>query len=315
MTVKQFLEMNFDRSKHEQLIISVRKFVEGYDSADYSRASAMALKDEWLKEDDDQQYHIAGGYETIYLHLRQKLETASGKILLNSIVNKINWSEKGCAVFTGNKKFEADKVLVTVPTGVLADENGKGFIAFEPRIPELDNWIQKSGYGAIIKVIIEFTVPFWQHAVYEEKNVRQTDDIMFLFTDMKIPTWWTQLPDKYPLLTGWLSGPDAFRMKDSTDEEIMDLALSSLCEVYSITKSDLLKIIKTSHIKNWTADPFTKGAYSYITPETKSALEKMNKPFGKLFFAGEAFSDSENGTVEAAFFSAIKAVELMENGE
>ena len=307
--VKECLETYFDPEKDFILIESTKKFVEGYDSADYARASTFALRDEWLKSDDDKQFHIAGGYKMLYDHLERKFRDAGGKIVLNKIVKEIRHYADYCEVISDNVT-RANKVIVTVPTGVLADTKSKAHITFTPSIPELNNWIVKSGFGWLIKIAIEFSIPFWEHDKYKNEGVNQTKDVMFLFTDQKIPTWWTQAPDSYPLLSGWLSGTAARDMKDLSDEEILDHAFNSLSKIYNIKKPELKSLVKASHVKNWCTDPFTCGSYSYKTPETNDAFQLMRNPFGALYFAGEALTEGvENGTVEAALLSGTKIAE------
>ncbi len=59
-------------------------------------------------------------------------------------------------------EFEGDAVLVTVPLGCLKAET----IRFEPQLPD---WklasIKRLGFGLLNKVVMEFTVPFWDETV------------------------------------------------------------------------------------------------------------------------------------------------------
>ncbi len=58
--------------------------------------------------------------------------------------------------------YEAEKVIVTVPLGVLK----KGNIKFEPLLP---NWkieaINKMGAGILDKLVLEFPIAFWDKEV------------------------------------------------------------------------------------------------------------------------------------------------------
>ena len=56
---------------------------------------------------------------------------------------------------------------------------------------------------------------------------------------------------------------------------------------------------------NWLADPYAHGAYSYITPSSKEAVEELLKPVAdKLYLAGEALDpNGATSTVEAALTS------------
>ncbi|HET9824978.1 MAG TPA: FAD-dependent oxidoreductase, partial [Chitinophagaceae bacterium] len=145
---------------------------------------------------------------------------------------------------------------------------------------------------------------FWQE---KKKNLG------FLFAEAPVPTWWTQLPSSYPLLTGWAGGPQAWKFEDKRDDEILQLAIESLSMIFKKSIEELKQALTASQIANWRNDPFTKGGYSYCTVESEKAQELFNIPIeDTIYFAGEAFYTGPSpGTVEAAFVSAKNVVEMM----
>ena len=62
---------------------------------------------------------------------------------------------------------------------------------------------------------------------------------------------------------------------------------------------------------NWSRDPFSRGAYSFIVAGQENAAEKLRQPVqDTLFFAGEATADGEEiGTVHGALASGLRAAE------
>src|SRR5882724_10312451 len=64
MTMDAFLEKNFSDEKYTNLRNSVLRFAEGFDLADTSKASVLALREEWMGE-EGQQFRIAGGYDQL----------------------------------------------------------------------------------------------------------------------------------------------------------------------------------------------------------------------------------------------------------
>ena len=64
MTIGEFLEKYFGEAKYESLVESVKGFVQGYDAADVSKASAMALAEEW-SSGDVKGYRPIGGYSQL----------------------------------------------------------------------------------------------------------------------------------------------------------------------------------------------------------------------------------------------------------
>ncbi len=299
-----FLEQHFDKERYKDLYDRVKGYVEGYDIADMDRVSAMALKEEWEEGDDELQYHITGGYIRLISFLEDKLKAAGTSILLSAPVKEIQWSAGKVNVVTHDGKIIAgDKVIVTVPLGVLQ----KGALRFTPSLPEHDQAFAKMGFGGVIKFLFEFRTAFWENKVNTPLK-----EMAFLFSDAQVPTWWTQLPDKTPLLTGWLGGPSS--LKITTDKEsLYQIALRSLSTILNYPVSDIEKEILNYHIADWVSDPYAHGAYAYTTVETPAARKQISQPVNDtIYFAGEAFYEgTAMGTVEAALTSGKEVAEKM----
>jgi monoamine oxidase len=64
---------------------------------------------------------------------------------------------------------------------------------------------------------------------------------------------------------------------------------------------------------NWSTDPFSRGAYSYVVVGGAGASKTLSRPVeGTLFFAGEAFdAEGRNGTVEGAIACGRHAAKLV----
>ena len=124
----------------------------------------------------------------------------------------------------------------------------------------------------------------------------------FLLSNAPIPTWWTQYPLGYPVLTGWLAGPKADRVSSLTTAELVEMGLASLAEIFDLPVDPIRGDLVASQAINWGNDPFARGAYSYATPQTREAqslLRRLDR--GAIFFSGEAlYAGPDMGTVEAA---------------
>ncbi|HEY9245974.1 MAG TPA: FAD-dependent oxidoreductase, partial [Candidatus Methanoperedens sp.] len=124
----------------------------------------------------------------------------------------------------------------------------------------------------------------------------------------------TQLPNKIPLLTGWLAGPQAEKNKNTQDENIISMALDAFSYIFNVDRSFLIKNLRAGKAVNWQTDPFSLGAYSYATVESGKAKKVLSQPVeDTLFFAGEALSEgTAMGAVEEALANGIKtATELL----
>ena len=56
--------------------------------------------------------------------------------------------------------------------------------------------------------------------------------------------------------------------------------------------SRLRDLLISRHVIKWLADPFSHGAYSYVTLATREAKKILNTPVeNTLYFAGEALDE------------------------
>lgn len=299
MDIASFLNRYFDEEQYRALYEKVKGFVEGYDAADMHRVSAMALKKEWAENDEEHQYHIRGGYGRLIHYLEKTFKSSGGSIVFSSPVNEIQRSSGKVKVVTEQSQvFEADKVLITIPLGVLQ----RGTIRFTPSPEEHFQAFNQMGYGGVIKFFFEFKQDFWQDCI--KKPLK---DFSFIFSDAEVPTWWSQLPDKTPLLTGWLGGPSTFKITHDA-EALFKKAIASLEYLFGCPSADIMKAVRAWHIADWVEDPFASGAYAYPTIETKKAHSILSQPIANtLYFAGEALYEGPAiGTVEAALISGLK---------
>lgn len=67
-------------------------------------------------------------------------------------------------------------------------------------------------------------------------------------------------------------------------------------------------------VTRWKKDPFTRGTYSYVAPETRPGdYDLMAKSVGNLHFAGEATCGTHPATVHGALLSGLRvAADVME---
>jgi monoamine oxidase len=187
-----------------------------------------------------------------------------------------------------------------------------GQIIFSPAIKKIQEAINKLGYGPVIKSILLFEQPVWQLAGNIPPNLRKSEP-SFIFSDAIIPTWWTQLPEKNGMITGWLAGPKAARLQNEPDDKILSLGLESLSVIFKIPRTVLQSKLISSHVFNWSRDNFSRGAYSYEKVESKHATSTISEGVeDTIYFAGEAYHEGpESGTVEAALASGVKTAETI----
>ncbi len=309
ISIAEFFDRYFAEEKYASLRSSLTSYIEGYYAGNIQQTSALAFFKEWSNE-DEQQYRPKGGYGKMIQYLADKSIEGGALIQLSTVVKQIRWLKDQVEVIDEtHHSYIARKVIVTVPLGVwLAEENSKGDITYSPALTPKQEAAKQMGFGSAIKILLLFKEPFWEELSLEQQPEVDLKRTGFIISDQEIRTWWTQLPVRSSLLTGWMAGPKAFLVKDADDETILLKSLDSLSNIFNISATGLKPKLLSWHIFNWTADPFTRGAYAFSTTGTKEARKILMQPVeGTLFFAGEALYDGlEMGTVEAALISGLR---------
>jgi monoamine oxidase len=297
----QFLNENFSGDVYQSLRSSAIRYAEGFDLADAQTVSTISLIREWELE-ATAPYRIPGGYGQLTDALRRDVVSSGGEILLNHEIQHVQWAKADVLVsVSGEQVFRSAKLLVALPAGVLSQkENGKYGISFLPEIPQKRSALEHIGFGAVVKILLQWKTPFWKSMI---------PDAQFILSGKEFPTWWTQHPDDFPLLTGWVGGPGADRLSLLTDEDLMQLALNNLSSMFEIPKTELEKNLTAAKIFNWRNEIFTRGAYSFTLAAFPNARADCKASVDDtLYFAGEACYDGPHGgTVEAAIISGIEA--------
>jgi len=303
ITVEQFLNTYFQDEKYNLLKEEVRGFVHGYDAADPSRASTFAFREEWMGEFETQ-YRIPQGYGHLLGKVADEIIQHGCRLHLSEIVKHIEWDRNKVKVITQDaKEFFAEKVIVTVPSGILTSHLSTATIQFSPSISDKIKMVEKLGYGSVIKFIFFFKRAFWRDENIKRMAGKDLHNLGFVFSDATVPTWWTQFPNPSSQLTGWLGGLPALALSQKDEKTIAEVAIQSLAAIFSLTENELREILVDFKIFDWGNDPFSLGAYSYTVVDETALKKYIHEPVDDtLFFAGEGFHSGENsGTVEAAF--------------
>ena len=295
LPIAQFLETHFAGRQYDELRRSVTRMVEGFDAADPRRASTLAIRDEWLARDEGPLGRIAQGHGALVEYLVSECRRHGAAIRLRAAVTAIEESRgRITARIRDGALIEADAAILTVPPPLLRE------IALPPAVRERADAAADIGFGNVVKILLRFGTKWW-----EGHGGRDLADLSFLFSDAMVPTWWTQYPAEYPVLTGWLGGPQADRVSSLTEAELVEMGLASLAGIFDLPLDRLRRDLVASRAINWGDDPFARGAYSYATLQTRQAQSALSgADGGALFFAGEAlYAGPEMGTIEAALAS------------
>jgi monoamine oxidase len=94
-----------------------------------------------------------------------------------------------------------------------------------------------------------------------------------------------------------------------TEGRIVDKSLESLSALLQVGKSHVQSRLTAAYFHDWDADPFSRGAYSYVKVGGEGCQQTLGAPVeSTLFFAGEATDTSgHNGTVHGAIATGKRA--------
>jgi monoamine oxidase len=163
--------------------------------------------------------------------------------------------------------------------------------------------------GHVVRFTMVFRERWWEHSQVVEKEKLRT--MSFLFTSRRVPAvWWTARKEAEPLptLTGWIGGPRSKALAGKSAEELGSDACAALAEVFKVDGEIVRSSLLSTHLHDWTSDPFARGAYSYVPVGSLDAPAAMARPEeGTLFFAGEHTDTTGHwGTVHAAVRSGLR---------
>lgn len=311
---KQYLDTYCQKTTREAKS-AAKMFIEGFHAAQIDKISVRSLNQENDAADQidgDKQFRILNGYDCVADWLHREAASHGSRFHLKTIVNEVNWRKHHVEIAAksgdGVKNYNARRLLVTLPLGVLQAPESVRFI------PELDKKMsaaQSLAMGNVIKVVFRFREAFWEGIELPTRSGNTTlSDLAFIHaTGESIPTWWTQLPVRTPILTSWTGGPEAEELCKRDDAYIIDSAMGSLERVLRISRQRIEDLLESAQMHNWKADPFTRGAYSYVTAGGLDAQTALGQPVeDTLFFAGEATNtEGHCGTVHGAIQSGERA--------
>jgi monoamine oxidase len=232
-------------------------------------------------------------------------------IRLNAVVRAVRWRRGHVeAADERGRRFTARRAIVTLPVPLLqARDDTRGAIRFEPEIDGTRRAASMLAAGPVVKVILRFREPFWERRPSTQPDGSLRDASFLHWRDGAFPTWWTTLPLRTPVLTGWAGGPKADALTGRGEGWILDAALRTLASIFGMSYRQVASRLDAAHACDWQSDPLSRGAYSYVRVGGGSARKQLARPVEQpLFFAGEATDTAgEAGTVAGALASGRRA--------
>ncbi len=250
----------------------------------------VSVKDLCAYNDTDEDWPVRDGYGALIAKFGSDVP-----VQLNTAVTKVDWSGPYVTLETAKGTATAQKVVITVSTGILA----AGDIAFTPELPD---WKREAVAGLPLgchnRIALGFDRDVFGADMPPGGIVRIGDDE---------PLSVRFRPDGFPFVVGVTGG----RFGDWLERAGQQAAVDFLSEkVKAVCGSDILKHAVADKATAWRGDPWVRGAYSAAQPGQAHQRAKLAEPVDEcLYFAGEATSSEFYSTAHGAYLSGLAAAE------
>lgn len=298
---KKYIDASRYSSDTKELALN---FVEGFHAADPERVSVHWLIRATEAEeeiDGETSFRLPNGYDGLVNAMADHIDHRRCRICLNTSVGEIRWRPGEVMAKTSAGDLHALRAIITLPLGVLKS----GAVRFNPPVREKEQIMSWLAMGPVIRVSLCFREKFWE-------KLAEMRNLSFLFTDdPQFPTWWSSNPLPYPILTGWAAGKYARALEGRSHDDLVRTALQSLSRILEIDQSELDSRLQIGLVHDWQADPFSRGAYSYVVSGGLGApIALAESVEDTLFFGGEATNtEGHTGMVHGAIGSGHRAAE------
>ena len=285
-------------------------YVEGFNAADHRIIGVASLGMQQAAEDEidgERLFRVRSGYDQLPQFLCDKFITAGGRLQLNTLVERIEWSS-GHVQVSGSLAgrpitHTAKQAVVTLPLGVLQQR----VVEWVP-VPTPVLEARRLRMGNARRFTMLFRDKFWADG--QSANSHDNGDFSFLFSFGSMPpVWWTPLPQSSKTITGWIGGPRSEPLANLTPSMLGDSACEALAEIFSIEADDIRAELINTYSHDWQRNGLSFGSYGYVPAGALDACSKMTIPENDtLYFAGEHTDTTGHwGTVHAALRSGLRA--------
>ncbi|KAG8168411.1 hypothetical protein KVR01_001160 [Diaporthe batatas] len=231
------------------------------------------------------------------------LDEDDPRLLLNTIVNKIEYSDEGVEVtMEDGSCISADYAVCTFSLGVLQHESA---VEFDPLLPDWKKTsIDMFNIGTYTKIFMQFSERFWPD-----------DTEFFLYADPVQRGWypiWQSLdlegffPGSHVLFTT-VTERESKRVERMTDDQTLAETMDVLRAMFP---NATVPEPTAFAYPRWGTVPWSYGSFScWPAGTTLEMHENLRANVGRLWFAGEHTSSTYFGYMQGAWFEGRDAGE------
>ncbi len=212
-------------------------------------------------------------------------------VALDTRVTLIDHSGPDLRIETSRGILHAQKVIVTVPTNLMANET----IRFHPPLPEKVAAAAGLPLGLADKVMLAL----------DEPEALPVDGHLYGASDRVGTGSYHLRPMGQNCIEGFFGGSFARSLSDQGDGALAAQAIDELVALLGAGIRNKLRVLGSSR---WAHDEFAQGSYSHALPGHADDRAVLATPIdNRLFFAGEATSPNFFSTAHGAQETGVRA--------
>ncbi len=263
------------------LIRSVVSYISG---ADLERISVRDFEN---YEDTEVNWRVVEG-----LGAAIEDHAAGLHVILSAPVTRIDHAGKRLRIETAKGAIACDKVVVTLPTNVIGDNEA----LFSPPLPAKVEAAAGLPLGLADKLYLAL----------DRADEFTRDTRLFGCTDRMTGSY-TLHAFCRPQIECYYGASLAADLEREGEAEFFACAREDLVRHLG---ADFAKRIRMLAVHRWGADPFARGSYSFALPGKAGCRQLLAAPVdNRIFFAGEACSKHDFSTAHGAYRTGLEAAE------
>lgn len=242
--------------------------------------------------DGAQDQRFALGSQSVSLALAASLGDA---VVLNAPVHRISQNDEGITVEAGERVWQAQHVIVTVPPLL------RPSLGFEPALPQAQlSHLAQMRMGRLMKYEAIYDRPFWRDAGLNGTAVL-ADGLVNLVFDV------SPAQGNEGALLAFIGGAHLALVQQMSPEALREQVLSAFARCFGDAALTPLNCI----CQDWTQEAYSLGGPTAIS--TVGALtqyrDALSRPVGQIFWAGTELPGYWTGYLEGAVLSGERAAE------